>query len=314
MSDFRITLPQASQNAQQVDVAFFSVMAIAGAILLLLTVLLIVFAIHYRRGSSAKRGPLPKAFRHEIEISWTVATTILAIFIFWWFVGGSVFPPRTLPGQIEIHVVAKQWMWKVEHPEGAEEIDALHIPVNTPIRLVMTSQDVIHSFYVPAFRLKQDVLPVFTTELEFTPTETGTFHLFCAEYCGAQHSRMTGQIVVMTLPEYVSWLRVQPHGDSLVREGESFYLKFGCGACHAPESQIAAPKLGGIAGHTVLLEGGKQILADDAYLRRSILSPRADIVAGYSPIMPSYASVADTSDVEALIAYIKSLPKQEQQR
>src|SRR5262249_17502382 len=156
MTDFRLSLPQASQNAHQVDTAFFSVLAISGTIFLLLLVLLIIFIVRYRRGSPVRRGPLPKLLRREIEISWTVGTTFLAIFIFWWFVGGAVFPPRTLPGQIEIHVVAKQWMWKTEHPDGAREIDALHIPVNTPIRLVMTSEDVIHSFYVPAFRLKQD--------------------------------------------------------------------------------------------------------------------------------------------------------------
>jgi cytochrome c oxidase subunit 2 len=171
---------------------------------------------------------------------------------------------------------------------------------------------VIHSFFVPAFRLKQDVLPMITTELEFTPTRLGTFHLFCAEYCGAQHSRMTGQVVVMTQSKYAQWLRLQPHGDSLVREGEALYDKFGCGACHAPTSRIQAPKLAGVAGHAVLLQTGTRIVADDAYLRRSITDPRADIVAGFSPIMPSYGAVATTSEVEALVAYIKTLPKGEQ--
>jgi cytochrome c oxidase subunit 2 len=313
MKDFAISLVEATRYARRVDIAFASVLAISGAILLLLTVLVILFAIRYRRGSRAKRGPLPKLLRHEIEIGWTVATAFLGIFIFWWFVGGINFPTRAFAHQLEIHVVAKQWMWKIEHPDGASEIDALHIPVNTPIRLVMTSQDVIHSFYVPAFRLKQDVLPVVSSELEFTPTRIGTYHLFCAEFCGAQHSRMTGVVVVMSQPDYAAWLRLQPHGDSLVREGEALYDKFGCGACHAPESQVQAPKLGGIAGRMVRLATGARVTADDAYLRRSITQPRADIVAGYAPIMPSYAGIADASQVDALVVYIKSLPKEAQQ-
>ena len=311
MSGIKLSLAEASDVARRVDIAFASVLAISGVILVLLTVLVIVFAIRYRRGSRARRGPLPKLLRREVEIGWTVATTFMAIFIFWWFVGGSHFPPRAFSHQLEIHVVAKQWMWKTEHPDGASEIDALHIPVNTPIRLVMTSQDVIHSFYVPAFRLKQDVLPVISTELEFTPTQIGTFHLFCAEFCGAQHSRMTGVITVMNQPDYATWLRKQPHGDSLVREGEALYDKFGCGACHAPQSQVQAPKLGGIAGHLVRLATGASVNADDAYLRRSITAPRADIVAGFAPIMPSYAAIADASQIDALVAYIKLLPKQE---
>ena len=310
MNGLPLSLPEASDTARSADIAFFSVLGISAVILLVLTVLVIVFAVRYRQGSRARRGPLPKVMRREIEIGWTAATTFLGIFIFWWFVGGMYFPHRALPHQLEIHIVAKQWMWKAQHPDGAREIDALHLPVGTPVRLVMTSQDVIHSFFIPAFRLKQDVLPMISTELEFTPTQTGTFHLFCAEYCGAQHSRMTGEIVVLTPAQYAAWLRHQPHEDSPVREGEGLYAKFGCGACHAPESRVMAPKLGGIAGQPVHLQGGATVAADDAYLKRSILEPRADIVAGYAPIMPSYASVADSAQADALVAYIKSLPRE----
>lgn len=310
MIGFPLTLPQASDTAHRVDIAFFSVLGISGAILLVLLVLVIVFSVRYHRGSRAKRGPLPKLLHREIEIGWTSATVFVAIFIFWWFVAGASFPPRVQPHQLEIHIVAKQWMWKVQHPDGAREIDALHIPVDTPIRLVMTSQDVIHSFYIPAFRLKQDVLPVISTELEFTPTQTGSFHLFCAEYCGAQHSRMTGEVVVLTEPQYAAWLRRQPHEDSPVREGETLYATFGCGACHSPESRVQAPKLGGIAGRDVRLQNGAIVKADNAYLKRSILQPQADIVAGYAPIMPSYASIADSAQADALVAYVKSLPKE----
>jgi len=310
MTGMRLSLPEASGNALQVDAAFFSVFGIAAMIFIILFVLLVVFSIRYRQGTRAKRGPLPKWYRREIEIGWTTATTFLAIFIFWWFVGGSSLAPRAAPNQLEIHVVAKQWMWKAEHPDGAREIDALHLPVDTPIRLVMTSEDVIHSFYVPAFRLKQDVLPVRSEELVFTPNRTGGFHLFCAEFCGTQHSRMTGDIIVLTQPEYASWLRQQPHGDSLVRQGEALYAKFGCGACHGAASRIRAPKLAGLYGTVVQLKDGGQATADDAYLKNAILSPRDGIVAGYQPIMPSYAGLAAPAEIDALIAYVKSLSPQ----
>ncbi len=312
MSGMRLTLAEASKNARSVDLAFLSVLAIAAVIFFTLFILLVVFAARYRKGSSAYRGPLPRWLTREIEIGWTSGTVFLAIFIFWWFVGAPALPPRNLPNALEIHVEAKQWMWKTQHPDGAGEIDALHIPVDVPIRLVMTSQDVIHSFFVPAFRLKQDVLPGRSTELDFTPTKTGTYDLFCAEYCGAQHSRMTGEIVVMTAADYAAWLRRQPHGDSLVREGEALYARLGCGACHAPGSRVHAPKLGGLAGRMVTLGDGAQIVADDAYLRRAIQSPRQDVVTGYDPIMPSYAAIATAPEVEALVAYVKSLPKEEQ--
>lgn len=312
MSGLRLSLPEASQNAHAVDMAFFAVLAIAAIIFFTLFILLVVFAVRYRKGSPAKRGSLPRLLTREIEIGWTAGTVFVAIFIFWWFVGAPAFPPTSRPGELEIHVEAKQWMWKTQHPDGAREIDALHIPLGVPIRLVMTSQDVIHSFYVPAFRLKQDVLPVITTQLTFTATKTGTFDLFCAEYCGAQHSRMTGQIVVMTPGDYAAWLHHQPHGDSLVRDGEALYAKFGCGACHAPGSRVHAPKLGGLAGHAVRLSGGSEVVADDAYLRRAIQHPGDDIAEGYAPIMPSYAAIATSFEVEALVAYVKSLPKEEQ--
>ena len=309
MSGFRLTLPEASIGARQVDTAFAIVFAISLAIFLILFVLLVVFAFRYHRNSRAKRGPLPKWMSRDIEIGWTTATTFVFIFIFWWFVAGQGLPPRAAPNQLEIHVVAKQWMWKTQHPDGAREIDSLHIPVGTQIRLVMVSQDVIHSFYVPAFRIKQDVLPVRSTELVLTPTETGTFHLFCAEYCGTQHSHMRGEIVVMTPQDYARWLREQPHGDTLVREGEAIFARLGCGACHAPESQVRAPKLAGLFGTTVVLQDGRQVRADEGYIAKSILDPRADIVAGFAPIMPSYGALTKPTDIDALVAYVKSLKK-----
>jgi cytochrome c oxidase subunit 2 len=304
-----VSLPEASRAASRVDAAFLAVSIIAGLILLVLLILVITFVIRYRKGSPANRGPLPKLFKRELEIGWTAGTIFLAIFIFWWFVAGYGLPPRNDPNQLEIHVVAKQWMWKTQHPDGAREIDALHLPVGRQARLVMNSEDVIHSFYVPAFRLKQDVVPGRSTEMVFTPTELGTFKLFCAEYCGTQHSHMIGEVVVMTAPGYESWLRHQPHGETSAREGEALYARFGCGSCHAPDSQVHAPKLGGLYGSKVVLQNGESVVADDVYVRTAILKPRDQIVAGYEPIMPSYGDIAKPADVEALVAYIKTLKK-----
>jgi len=178
----------------------------------------------------------------------------------------------------------------------------------------MTSQDVIHSFYAPAFRLKQDVLPARSEELVFTPNRTGDFHLFCAEFCGTHHSRMTGSITVLTQPEYARWLRQQPHGDTLVRQGEVLYAKFGCGACHGAASQVQAPKLAGLYGTAVPLQDGRRVTADDAYIKNAILHPRDGVVAGYAPMMPSYADLADPAEIDALVAYVKSLSTQGEDR
>lgn len=313
VSGMRLWLPEASANAAPVDNAFFAVFAIAAVIFITLFILLVVFSVRYRRGTSARRGPLPEWIRREIEIGWTTATVFVAIFIFWWFVGGSSLAPRAAPNQLEIHVVAKQWMWKAEHPDGAREINALHLPVNIPIRLVMTSQDVIHGFFVPAFRLKQDVLPARDEELVFTPTATGAFHLFCAEFCGTQHSHMTGEIVVMSQSDYAGWSRRQPHGDNLAREGEALFAEFGCGGCHASASRIHAPKLAGLFGSLVTLADGRRLTADDTFLRNAILHPRDNAVAGYAAIMPDYAGIADTEQVDALVAYLKTLNQQADQ-
>jgi cytochrome c oxidase subunit 2 len=220
-----------------------------------------------------------------------------------------VGPENTAP--LEIHIYAKQWMWKVEHDNGAREIDTLHIPNDTPIHLVMTSQDVIHSFYVPAFRIKQDVLPGRDEPLDFHPTQIGTFHLFCAEYCGTEHSKMTGDIVVMAKEDYARWRLAQPHSDSLATEGEALFRSLGCSGCHDPSSAVHAPDLRGVFGHPVPLEGGRVVTADEAYVRDSILLPQKDIAAGYAPIMPSFSNIVDDSQITRLIAYIRSLAQEE---
>ena len=198
-------------------------LGISAVILLVVFSLVVGFAIRYRRGSNAKRGAMPAFFSREFEIGWTSATLILALFLFWWAASSQLSVLVAPRDALEIHVVAKQWMWKTQHPNGAREINELHAPIGTPVRLVMTSQDVIHSFFVPAFRMKQDVLPGRYTETWFKATKLGVFHLFCAEYCGTDHSRMTGRIVVMRKEDYGRWLSAQPQGDNLANEGAAIF-------------------------------------------------------------------------------------------
>jgi cytochrome c oxidase subunit II len=212
MSPFTLWPPSASEQAVRVDAIFTGLLILSGAIILLVTGLLLVFAVRYRRGSPAHRGKLPTLFSRDAEIGWTTATLFLALFLFWW--AGSAQPHVTTPppGALEIHVKAKQWMWKTRHPNGAREINELHVPLGEAVRLVMTSQDVIHSFFVPAFRLKQDVVPGRLTETWFRATKLGDYRLLCAEFCGTEHPRMDGQVVVMRPEEYARWSAAQPEG------------------------------------------------------------------------------------------------------
>jgi cytochrome c oxidase subunit II len=209
-------------------------------------------------------------------------------------------PPKDA---MEISIVGKQWMWKAQHPEGPREINSLHIPVGRPIKLTMTSQDVIHSFFIPAFRVKQDVLPGKYTSEWFTPSKVGTYHLFCAEYCGAQHSGMIGTITVMEPAEYQAWLSGTTANISMEASGKMLFSKNQCDTCHGQR----APTLSGIYGRKTLLADGSTVIADENYLRESILQPNAKMVAGYPPLMPTYQGQLTEEQITELIAYMKSL-------
>jgi cytochrome c oxidase subunit II len=304
------SLPEATPYSAHVDHIFYGLLLLSGAIMLLVFGLVLVFAVRYRRGSAAKRGPLPEIVNREFEIGWTTATLFLFVFLFWWASSADLSSLAAPSDAIEIHVVAKQWMWKIQHPNGAREIDALHIPLGRPVRLVMTSQDVIHSFFVPAFRLKQDVLPGRNTELWFQGTKTGVFPLLCAEYCGTDHSAMLGRVVVMRPEDYATWLSGQPEGDDLAHLGAQLFVARGCAGCHADDSKVHAPRLAGLYGTAVQLADGRQVAADDGYIRDSMLLPKRDIVAGYEPIMPSYAGLLDDGEIQGLVAYIRTLRSQ----
>lgn len=308
MSGLRLWPVAASDVATRVDAIVAVLLLITGAILALVLALLLTFAIRYRRGSPARRGALPELVQKEVEIGWTAATLFLAVFIFAWAGATELGLAKPSGDALEIHVAAKQWMWKTQHPNGAREIDALHVPRGQPVRLLMTSQDVIHSFFVPAFRIKQDVLPGRLTELLFTPTLTGEYPLFCAEYCGTLHARMGGTITVMEPEDYARWLSAQPEGDDLGHEGRALFVSLGCSGCHVGNGPVRAPGLAGIWGRDVPLEDGRIRRVDEAYLRDSILQPRRDVVAGYEPRMPSFAGLVGEDELIRLVAYIRSLP------
>jgi cytochrome c oxidase subunit 2 len=208
---------------------------------------------------------------------------------------------------MEIFVTGKQWMWKVEHPEGQREINELHVPLGRPVKLTMTSEDIIHDFFVPAFRVKKDVLPGRYTSLWFQPTKLGTFHLFCAQYCGAFHAGMIGSVVVLEPDAYERWLAGGVQGESMESAGQKIFQQSGCSTCHLADGTGPAPSLLGVYGHPVRLNNGQAVIADDAYVRESILSPTAKIVQGYAPIMPSFQGQLTEEQINSLIAYIRSL-------
>ncbi len=305
-------LSEASTFAPRVDGIFWMLVGVSAFIMLLVGALILFFSIKYRRGTRAKRGPVPERIDREVEIGWTVATLFAFLFFFWFAAAAETSQFAVPKNAMEIHVVAKQWMWKLEHPNGAREINALHVPVDVPIRLVMTSQDVIHDFFVPAFRMKQDVLPGRYVESWFQATKPGTYHLFCAEYCGTDHSRMIGGIVVQSQADYARWADAQPQGDSLADQGAKLFVRLGCTGCHGGSARVRAPNLAGLYGRPVPIEGGF-VTADEGYLRDSIMLPQKQVVAGYAPVMPSYEGVASEEDVIKLIAYLKS-PKAETAR
>ncbi|GGO90986.1 cytochrome c oxidase subunit II [Stakelama pacifica] len=299
-------LPDASTLAPRIDHLLWLLIGLSGAIVLLVVALIIGFSIKYRRGSTAKRGQLPGWLARDVEIGWTAAIFFVAIFLFWFAATTETSQYEVPKDAMEVHVVAKQWMWKLEHPNGRREINALHIPVGVPVRLVMTSQDVIHSFFVPAFRIKQDVLPGRYTETWFQATRPGTYHLLCAEYCGTDHSQMTGGIVVMPRADYARWSEGTDDTGTLAQQGARLFQRLGCTGCHGNSARVRAPSLNGVYGRMQPMNDGGFRRADEQYLHDSIVRPQKDVVAGYQPVMPSYQGIASEGDIILLIAYLKS--------
>ncbi|MEO8809649.1 MAG: cytochrome c oxidase subunit II [Rhodanobacter sp.] len=298
-------LPEASSIAPSVDTLWWLMIGLCSLVTIGVFGTMLAFTVHYRRGSHADRRN-----RHAkslgVELTWTLVPFAMFIGLFVW---SLVLFARlhTPPADAQtIYVVAKQWMWKIQHPGGQREINTLHVPLGQPVRLTMTSQDVIHSFYVPAFRIKQDVLPDRYTRLWFTATRLGRFRFFCTQYCGLDHSKMGGFVVVMRPADFARWLDRHAGPESLAARGAAVFRQRGCSGCHGANASVHAPDLDGIFGRQVHLSDGSTVLADDRYIHDSIMLPDAQIVAGYAPIMPSFKGQIDESDMLALIAYLKS--------
>lgn len=300
-------LPErASDLAVEVDALFYGMVVLCGLVTLAVCAAVLLFCFRYRRGSGARREAEQKSL--YFEIAWSTVPLLIFMALFVW--AGAVYFHMGKPpdNAIEIHVVGKQWMWKVQHPTGRREINEIHLLVNQPVKLLMTSQDVIHDVFVPAFRTKQDVLPGRYTVEWFTPTRPGHYHLFCAEYCGTDHSLMGGWVHVLDSDAYARWLADSSTDESVVAAGARLFQARGCAGCHAPNATVHAPLLNGIYGHPVALSTGRTVIADEQYLHDSILLPKKDIVAGYPDnIMPTYQGQLGEEEVMQLIAYIKAL-------
>ncbi len=310
----RFWLTAATGAAVEVDHLILALVLISCAVLALVFGLMLLYMFKYRAGSSINRGAVGKK-TWRVETAWTAATLLAFFGLFIW--GARLYvqlfqPPRD---SLRIYVIGKQFMWKVEHDGGQKEIDAIHLPVDIDIELIMTSEDVIHDFSVPAFRIKHDVLPGRYETLWFRADKPGTYHLFCTQLCGVDHANMIGQIVAMPKVAYQRWLAQSLTGGTLASEGRTLYMRYGCSGCHGStgaggtqsQSTVHAPSLVGLYGSPVTLTDGSVVKADERYIRDCILTPARQRVASYLPVMPSFAGEMSEEDLLKIIAYLKSL-------
>ncbi len=311
--------PEASTLAAQTDMLYAFLVAVSAFFAVLIAVAIITFSVMYRRRSEDEVTPYIHGST-VLEIVWSVIPLGIAMIMFGWGAHLFVTLKRPPDDALQVNVVGKQWMWKVQHLEGRREINQLHVPLGRPVKVTLTSEDVIHSFYVPAFRIKQDAVPGRYTTTWFQATKIGSYHLFCAEYCGTMHSGMIGQVVVMDPAEYQAWLTAEGgaaaatagasggggEAQSLAAAGKALFEQKGCVTCHQPGA-VLGPQLAGIVGTKVELQDGSSVTVDDDYIRESILTPTAKIVKGFVPVMPTFKGQVTEEQVMQLIAYIKSL-------
>jgi len=296
---------EASTIAPYTDALYFFLVSISLIGLIFVTVLILYFSLRYRRDKN------PVATQIEgstiLEATWTIIPLALFLVVFVW--GGLLYfriydPP---PNAMNIYIVGKQWMWKAEHPGGQHEINALHVPIGQPVQLTMISQDVFHSFSIPDFRVKREVIPGRYSTVWFTATDPGTYHIFCTQYCGTLHSGMIGEVTAMTPADYKKWLDQSNSGMSLAQNGERLFASMGCNACHSGNAAARGPNLAGVYGSKLTLTDGSQVLVNDAYLRDAILNPSQHVTAGFAPIMPTYQGQISEDGLIDLVEYIKQL-------
>jgi len=300
---------RASTIAGEVDALYFFLVGLSVVMSVLIATLVVSFAVKFHRRHADEVG----AQVHGglvLELAWTFVPFVIAMVIFFW--GAKVYFVMASPPSetLNIYVVGKQWMWKVQHTTGQREINQLHLPVGRPVKLIMTSEDVIHNFSIPAMRVKADVIPGRFVQIWFEPSRPGTYQIFCAEYCGTQHSGMIGQVVVMDASEYQTWLSGGEGEGSLASTGEKLFADLACNTCHRPDSRGRGPVLQNVFGHPVQLHDGTIVTADENYLRESILTPAAKLTAGYQPVMPAFQGLVSEEQLLALIEYVKSLSAQ----
>jgi cytochrome c oxidase subunit 2 len=300
---------QASAQAGQVDAIYFFMVAVTAFFSILIATLVVVFAIKYRRRHREEVGQAMHGSL-ALELLWTIIPFFIVMVMFVW--GARVFfdlyrPPA---GAMEVYVVGKQWMWKVQHMDGQREINELHVPVGRPVKLIMGSEDVLHSYYIPDFRVKADVIPGRYNVLWFTATKPGTYHLFCAEYCGTKHSGMIGSVIAMEPQDFQAWLSGGGASESPVAAGEKLFAALACNTCHMTGTQGRGPVLTNVFGNPVQLQDGSTVVADEAYVRESIVNPQAKIVAGFQPIMPTFQGLVTEEQLLQLISYVRSLSQQ----
>jgi cytochrome c oxidase subunit 2 len=297
---------QASEQAVQIDALYFFLVAVAAFFTILIALMVVVFAVKFHRKHDAEVGVAIHGSL-ALELLWTIIPLAITMVMFVW--GAQVFFHMTRPpkGAMEIYVVGKQWMWKVQHQDGAREINELHVPVGRPVKLIMGSEDVIHSFFIPDFRAKADVIPGRYNTMWFTASKPGRYHLFCTQYCGTKHSNMIGWVTAMEPAEYQDWLSGGSSGGSMADNGAKLFQDLACASCHLENGQGRGPALKGLYGRQVPLQTGESVTADDAYIRESILAPQAKVVAGFPPTMPTFQGLVTEEQLLQLIAYVKSL-------
>lgn len=297
---------QASNFAPDVDALFTFILLTCLFFVVLVTVLVILAAYKYRRRWPTEIGNKVEG-NLVMEIGWTVIPLFIALIMFAW--GAVVYvnfrtPPKDT---LDIYVIGKQWMWKLQQPNGRKEINELHVPVGRDVKLILGSEDVIHNFFVPAFRVKMDVVPGRYNTLWFRPTKAGKYHFFCSQYCGTEHALMGGYVTVQEPDEYAAWLADEGGELNPVAAGEKLFTQLACVTCHLGNGTGRGPSLHGVYGGRVLLADGSTITADDAYIRESILQPKAKIVAGFQPVMPTFQGLVTEEQILSLTAYVKSL-------
>src|SRR5215469_16578350 len=305
LTDFALFPPEASKIAPQMDALYFFMVLVSLIGLTIVILLVTSFSIMY----SKKRHPVAVQIEGStmLEATWTIIPLGLFLVMFVW--GALIYfrvytPPANA---MNIYVVGKQWMWKAEHPTGQHEINSLHVPTDVPIQLTIISQDVFHSFSIPAFRVKREAIPGRYTSVWFEATTPGKYHLFCTQYCGTEHSHMIGEVVVLTPDDYRKWLNGSTSGASLAQNGERLFSSLSCTACHNARPDSRGPSLANVYGSRLTLSNGQQVTADDAYLREAILNPSQHITQGYAPIMPTYQGQISEEGVFALVEYLKTL-------